>query len=80
MNEDNLIVNQQLKIEEYREIINSNRKTKEEILNRFYGIGQPLNDNVLKFNNNQLFWADNVAGLVKNMNFEPLHDGGLDGE
>lgn len=35
---------------------------------KFYAVGQPLNDNVLKFNKNQMKWCVGVVSLVEEIN------------
>jgi len=64
MTKDELIVKQQLKIEEYESKLLQNAETINDIKMLFYAIGQPLNDNVLEFNNKQLQWCFKVMDRV----------------
>jgi hypothetical protein len=68
MTKDELIVKQQLKIEEYESKLSQNAETINDIKMLFYAIGQPLNDNVLKFNNKQLQWCFEVMDRVTCLN------------
>ena len=64
MNKDTLIANQQIQIEEFKLAIKENEETLRIINYRFTGIGQPLNDNILKMNNSQLAWVFEIKELV----------------
>ena len=65
MTKDELITKQQLKIEELETLINQHKKTKDYLLMRFYAIGQPLNDNKLQFNKEQLLWCLKTVELIE---------------
>lgn len=67
MNKNELIVKQQLKIEEYEEMLRKNSEVKNDLMDYFYAMGQPLNDNVLGFNRDQKRWCFNVVELVKEL-------------
>jgi len=73
MTQEELITKQQLQIEVMKQTLESNVKIIRELKNRFYGIGQPLNDNFLQFNPKQLGWFHRTLELV-----ESLNDGNLD--
>ena len=68
MTKDELITKQQLQIEEYKQILEENSELIKELKMRFYAIGQPLNDNVLMFNKEQLLWCFKTVELVKSLN------------
>lgn len=65
MTKDELITKQQLKIEELETLINQHKKTRDDLLMRFYAIGQPLNDNKLQFNKEQLLWCLKTVELIE---------------
>jgi hypothetical protein len=69
MNKDELIVKQQLLIEEYKQKLIDNGKLYDRLHGKFYSIGQPLNDNRLKFNEEQLHWCMSVFQMVEGINF-----------
>ena len=48
MKKNELIVKQQLELEKYKEMLEENKKLKSKIIGKFYGCGQPLNDNVCR--------------------------------
>jgi len=62
-----LIGNQQLKIAEYEGYFKINEKTIEQLLNKFFNVGGPLNDNKLKFNEEQLKYILSIKELVDNI-------------
>ena len=68
MNKDSLIAKQQLKLEEFEEILSNNTEIVSELNSMFYNIGAPLNDNKLKFNNEQLKWCFEVISLINELN------------
>ena len=68
MTKDELITKQQLQIEEYKEMLKENKELKRQIVGKFYSIGQPLNDNVLQMNKDQLMWCFGVVELVEQLN------------
>ena len=68
MTKDELIVKQQLEIEKYKEMLEENKKLKSKIIGKFYGCGQPLNDNVLQMNKEQMKWCFEVVGLAEDLN------------
>ena len=68
MTKDELITKQQLQIEEYKRMLQENTKTIDDLKMRFYGIGQPLNDNVLMFNKDQLLWCVKTLDLIEQLN------------
>lgn len=65
MNKNKLITKQQLKIQKLKKIKSKNAILIKKIEGHFIAVGQPLNDNVLKFNPKQLQWAQNVYDLIK---------------
>lgn len=71
MTKDELITKQQLEIEEQKAIIANNNTLKDMLLGRFFNIGQPLNDNVLKFNKDQMRWCFTVTELIEKINTRP---------
>lgn len=65
MTKEELITNQQLQIEEMSAKLKQNKTVYQKAVSRFYSIGAPLNDNLLKFNKRQLRWC---AGLLELIN------------
>jgi hypothetical protein len=65
MTKDELIVRQQIQIEKMSAKLKQNKAVYKKAISRFYSIGAPLNDNLLKFNSEQLRWC---AGLVELIN------------
>ncbi len=65
MTKDELITKQQLEIESLRGGIEENKRIRKMLLNKFYSIGAPLNDNVLMFNKAQIEWCFKVVELIK---------------
>lgn len=65
---DKLIAKQALEIEELKRMLIANDKLKRSLRGKFYNIGAPLNDNVLKFNQHQLNWCRRVVELVEDVN------------
>lgn len=68
MTKDELIAKQQLEIEEMRLILNENENIISDLHFKIHGIGQPLNDNNLNFNKDQMFWVTQVLELVEQLN------------
>lgn len=68
MTKDELIVKQQLQIEEYKEMLQENTEIIHDLKMRFYAIGQPLNDNILSFNKDQLLWCAKTVDLIERLN------------
>lgn len=64
MTKDELITKQQLKIEEQKKKLKEYKATVRSINGKFYNIGEPLNDNRLKFNKEQQGWCFEVVELV----------------
>lgn len=69
MTKEELITNQQLEIAELKQVCERNEKTISDIKYRFIGIGQPLNDNVLRFNKEQLLWCHRVLELIEELEY-----------
>ena len=72
MTPEQLIANQQIVIEEFKErdkIISDNLTN---LRFHFYGIGQPLNDNNLKFNNEQLLWVAKAMMMIERIREQVL--------
>ena len=68
MTKDELIVIQQLQIEKYKEMLKLNKELKKQIIGKFYNIGQPLNDNILQMNKDQMEWCFEVVALARRLN------------
>jgi hypothetical protein len=68
MKKDELIAKQQIKIEEYEDLLKENEELKQQIMGKFYNIGQPLNDNVLNMNKEQMKWCFEVVSLTELLN------------
>ena len=68
MTKDELISKQQLEIEEYKQKLIENSEIKKDLEMRFYAMGQPLNDNCLQFNKEQLKWCFKTVELVESLN------------
>ena len=68
MTQEQLITKQQLKIEEYKKMFEENEELIKQITLKFVDIGQPLNDNILQFNKEQLKWCFSVLELVERLN------------
>lgn len=64
MTKDQLIANQQVQIEEYKDMLRNNLRVKESIIGSLYSIGAPLNDNLLKFNKDQLKWLMSLGDKI----------------
>jgi len=62
-----LIGKQQLEIDRYQQSHERDKKTLKLLRLKFYAIGQPLNDNNLKFNKEQLKWCFSVLGLIETL-------------
>lgn len=68
MTKDELIAKQQLQIEEYKQMLEENSELIKDLKMMFFAIGQPLNDNVLMFNKEQLLWCFKTVELVESLN------------
>lgn len=64
MTKDELIAKQQLQIEEYKTKLRDNLMVKRELIGSLYSIGAPLNDNLLKFNKDQLKWLMSLGDKI----------------
>jgi hypothetical protein len=51
----------------YRQVRKENKKIKKQIHNKLYSIGAPLNDNNLKFNNEQLRFLADLENLINRL-------------
>lgn len=69
MTKDELIVKQQLHIERLTTQLKENKQLKKDLLGLFYNIGQPLNDNILQFNKDQLRWCIKVVESIECLTF-----------
>jgi len=67
MTQEELITKQQLRIEELESDKKENKIVLSHIFNKFYGVGQPLNDNILKFNKDQMAWCFHLYTLTNNL-------------
>lgn len=67
MTKEELIAHQQLQIEELKAKRKANKEVYKKIHSKFYGMGQPLNDNNLKFNEAQTLWAMSVYSLISDL-------------
>jgi hypothetical protein len=68
MKEYSLIGKQQLEIESLKREKEENAKILQDIKREFYAVGQPLNGNNLKFNEDQIRWALRVIYHFKKLN------------
>ena len=68
MSKDELIAKQQIQIEQYKETLKENIGLISRIKGKFYNIGQPLNDNVLQMNKDQMKWCFSVVELIEQLN------------
>ena len=68
MTSEELIGKQQLEIEKYKKAFEENRELIKDITCKFVCIGQPLNDNLLQFNKEQIKWCFEVLSLVEQLN------------
>lgn len=68
MNKDELITKQQLKIEDFERKLKLNKQLIKNVKLKFYGMGQPLNDNILNFNKKQQAWCFEVMDLIDQLN------------
>lgn len=67
MSKDELIVKQQLQIEELSQALKDNKQIKRDLRGQFIAMGQPLNDNLLGFNKEQLWWCFQTFDLIDNI-------------
>ena len=49
-------------------MLKENKELKIQIVGKFYSMSQPLNDNVLQMNKDQLMWCFGVVELVEQLN------------
>lgn len=68
MTKDELLAKQQLEIEGYKAKLIENAKILRKIHGKFYNIGQPLNDNVMQFNKEQIKWCFQVFEIFDQLN------------
>jgi hypothetical protein len=52
----------------YKQMLEENSQLIKDLKMRFYTIGQPLNDNVLMLNKEQLLWCSITVDLVEQLN------------
>jgi len=70
MTQEELIVKQQLEIENLKATLKSNNEIVKRVKGNMVAIGQPLNDNLLKFNKAQLTWAMDIYDLLNQIEDE----------
>jgi len=70
MTVEELVTKQQLEIEEYKSILENNEVIINDLHSLIHGIGQPLNDNCLEFNKQQMKWCFDVLELVDSLNVD----------
>lgn len=68
MTPEELISKQQLEIEKYKKAFEENKELINDITCKFVCVGQPLNDNLLQFNKEQIKWCFEVFSLVEQLN------------
>ena len=68
MTQEELICKQQIALEELTLLLAVNKQTVKALKSKFYSIGQPLNDNILQFNKEQLKWVFSVEQLINTIN------------
>jgi len=68
MTTEELITNQQLEIEEFKRNSQENNEIIKGLHGMFYSIGQPLNDNILKFNKDQRKWCHELIKKIELIN------------
>jgi len=69
MTKEELIINQALDLASSKQAHERNEETIKTLRSRFTSIGQPLNDNILDFNNNQLYWCQEVLDLIDELEY-----------
>jgi len=67
-NRDELIGKQQLQIQEYKKLLIENSDIIKSLTGKFYNIGGPLNDNVLRFDKPQQKFCFEVVALIEQLN------------
>lgn len=67
MTREELITQQQLELEEFRRKSINNKEVRQKLLGKIFGIGQPMNDNKMKMNNDQLSWVAGVWELIEQL-------------
>ena len=70
MTKDELISKQQLEIEKMKSILEANKIIISGMYLKIYGIGQPLNDNSINFNQQQLVWVSQILNLVEQLDVD----------
>ncbi|MFA5403310.1 MAG: hypothetical protein WC358_00075 [Ignavibacteria bacterium] len=65
MEKNKLIVKLFIKAKKQKKEIKRIRKLKDDIKRDFIAVGQPLNDNMLKFNKEQTQWCANVFQKIE---------------
>ena len=68
ISKEELIANQQIEIIEYKEMLKENYELKRTLWGMFYSMGQPLNDNILQFNQDQQNWCSKVIEVIEKIN------------
>ena len=68
MSRDQLIIEQQLEIQEYKRQLKQNKDFRRVILMRFL---QEDHANVLQMNMEQQRWLEEIRGLVESISYEP---------
>lgn len=67
MTKDELIAKQQLEIEEYKRKSKENKEILKTLHYRINGIGQPLNDNMLRMDIEQIRWVHGINQLIESI-------------
>lgn len=63
-----LYVRNQIRKNGMKKLLVANSKLKSDLRAMFYGIGQPLNDNVLGFDKKQMLWCARVMEKIEQIN------------
>ena len=64
MTHEELIAKQQLMLEDYEKIYIDVTRIRKELHGLLFSIGQPMNDNILQFNKDQLKWCAKLNNLI----------------
>lgn len=67
MTQKELITKQQLMIEDFKQRHEENKDILKILNYRINGIGQPLNDNFLKMNKDQMQWVLGINALIESI-------------
>lgn len=67
---NDLVVKQQLEIESLKTTLKFNNDIVKRVKGNMISIGQPLNDNILKFNTEQIRWAMDIYDLLNQIEIE----------